>query len=169
MAQQVQIGKTFSFAKVRNPWGVLGLTVITLGVYSLVWWFQINREMRDLGRARGTDGLGTNPALSTLAFSGLTAFLLYVPLVWTVITTCGRVRRAQSLSGQTGFDRSVAALLWIFTLTLGGMVYTQHQLNKVWRAEAAAGEAGPPPEGQVPPGFEPPRADPPLAPLRRVR
>ena len=61
MAEEVAIAGTPSTAKLRNPWGVIGLTLITLGFYYFFWWYYINREMRDFGRARGVD-LGQNPA-----------------------------------------------------------------------------------------------------------
>ena len=33
-------------AKIRNPLGVIGLTLITLGIYFFFWWYYINREMK---------------------------------------------------------------------------------------------------------------------------
>ena len=30
----------------RNPLGVLGLTVITIGIYGFVWYYKINDEIR---------------------------------------------------------------------------------------------------------------------------
>jgi hypothetical protein len=68
MASEVLISGTEDRAKIRNPWGVLGLFVITLGIYGWFWWYYINREMRDLGRARGVSGLGTDPGLSVAAY-----------------------------------------------------------------------------------------------------
>ena len=47
---------------------MLGLSLITLGIYFFFWWYFINREMRDLGQARGVD-LGQNPANSVLAIT----------------------------------------------------------------------------------------------------
>src|SRR5262245_59281352 len=37
----------------RNPWGVWGLTLITFGIYGIVWWYKINREVRDYSAAVG--------------------------------------------------------------------------------------------------------------------
>ena len=55
MAESVQIAPAAGSAKMRNPWGVLGFTLITLGVYYVFWWYFINREMRDVGNANGVD------------------------------------------------------------------------------------------------------------------
>ena len=65
MAEEVQIAQTGATAKIRNPLGVVGLSLITLGIYYVFWWYFINREMRDLGRSRNTD-LGQSPGNSVL-------------------------------------------------------------------------------------------------------
>ena len=52
--------------KVRSPWAAALLPFITLGIYHLVWWYRINRELRDYGKAKGYD-LGQNPTNSLLA------------------------------------------------------------------------------------------------------
>ncbi|HVH54201.1 MAG TPA: DUF4234 domain-containing protein [Actinomycetota bacterium] len=31
----------------RNPLGVLGLTVITLGIYGLYWYYKVNEEIKN--------------------------------------------------------------------------------------------------------------------------
>ena len=67
MAEVVQIPGAGSTAKIRNIIAVAVLSVITLGIYLVCWWYFVNRELADLGRARGTDELGDNPTKSTLA------------------------------------------------------------------------------------------------------
>lgn len=68
MAEEVQINGTGT-AKMRDPVGVAALSLITFGIYTIYWWYQMNREMVDLGRARNDpQGLGDNPTLSLLAF-----------------------------------------------------------------------------------------------------
>ena len=51
MAEEVAIVGTNAFAK-RSPWGVFGLTLIT-GIYGFFWWYYVNKEMVELGRAKG--------------------------------------------------------------------------------------------------------------------
>ena len=43
-------------AKYRDPGLVILWTILTLGVYNAVWYFKINRELRDFGRARERRG-----------------------------------------------------------------------------------------------------------------
>jgi signal transduction histidine kinase len=147
MAHDVVIERTGKTAKVRNPWLVLLFTLLTVGIYSAFWWYFVNRELADLGRARQTDRLGDSPAKSVVAYT--LGGLIYIPWIWTVFTTNTRVQVAQRLTVGKSHNGWVAGLLWVFTLTLGGMVYLQHELNKVWRApgmqpvgefESAAGD-----------------------------
>lgn len=137
MAHEVVIAGSPCRAKVRNPWAVAALTVLTLGLYSIVWWYAINRELRDLGLARAVDGLGDDPGRSALAFSGLSVFTLYVAWVWTVVSTSRRVRRAEAAVGTTDrLNGWISAALWILTFTIGGIIYTQSHLNRVWDFQA---------------------------------
>lgn len=67
MAPEIQIGGTGATAKVRNVVAVAVLSVVTLGIYLIFWWYFINRELADYGRALGTAELGDRPGRSTLA------------------------------------------------------------------------------------------------------
>ena len=139
MAQQVLIHSGENGrATIRDPVGVLALTVVTLGLYLLYWWFEINRELAQLGRVRDRPDLGDNPGLSMAAF-GLGQFLLLVPVVWTTVTTSRRIQRAQRLVGITEvLNGWLAALLWVFTLGIGGIAYTQIQMNKILSTQSPA-------------------------------
>lgn len=131
MASTVVMSDSHNTAKIRNPWGVLGLSIITFGIYHLFWWYYINREMRDYGIVKQRD-LGKSPTSSLLAywFGWIT---LYIATVWTIVTTTQRIKQAQQVAGvRDQLEGIVAALLWIFTLGLGAPVYMQYQLNKVW-------------------------------------
>lgn len=147
MATEVFLGDSELRAKARNPWGVLGLSIVTLGIYSIFWWYYINRELRDLGRAKGVAGLGDSPGLSTAAFA-LGGWAFYIPLIWTIVTTTRRVQAAHRATNQLDvLSGWLAAVIWIFTLGLGGLVFTQYELNKMWRGQRAV---PPPLPGGVP-------------------
>jgi Domain of unknown function (DUF4234) len=138
MAEEVAIAGTGSTAKLRNPLGVVGLSLITIGVYYVFWWYFINREMRDFGRARGTD-LGQNPGNSVLALT--LGALVIVPAIVTLWRTCDRVQRTQEVAS---VDRPASGpIIFILLLVIGpvGIWYAQNELNKAWRAQAGAGAA----------------------------
>ena len=64
----------------RNPWGVLGLTLITFGIYYVFWWYFINREMRDVGDANGVD-LGEEPCHERDRDHTIGSFVIIPPFV----------------------------------------------------------------------------------------
>jgi hypothetical protein len=162
-------------AKRRNPVGVAALTLVTLGIYYIFWWYYINREMADLGRKNGREDLGTNPALSVLAvFPGF--LLLGIPTIWTTITTYQRAKRAQQL---VGVPETQQANPWFYGLlyviiSLVAWGYLQNELNKVWSISAGIGPGAvagntptavqPPPAAATPAAPEAPVVDAPVAP-----
>jgi hypothetical protein len=136
MAEEVQIPGAGTPAKIRNIIAVPVLAIITLGVYLVVWWYKINREMADLGRARGTDELGDSPGKSTLAlFPGA---LIIVPAIWTTITTFQRVQKAQKLSGQATPINGWLGLVLYLVFSPALYSYMQSGLNGVWHAIGVA-------------------------------
>jgi uncharacterized protein DUF4234 len=131
MAEVVQIPAAGSTAKIRNIIAVAVLSVVTLGIYLVCWWYFINRELADLGRARGTDELGDSPTKSTLAlFPGA---LIIVPALWTTVTTFQRVQKAQSITGQNPINGWLGLVLYI-VLSPAMYAYMQSGLNSVWNA-----------------------------------
>ncbi len=68
MAEEVQIRGTQATAKIRNPLGVIGLMLLTLGIYGVFYYYFINKEMAELGKATGrTQELRDSPGTSVLA------------------------------------------------------------------------------------------------------
>ena len=139
MADIVQIEGTNHTAKVRSVVWVIILAIITLGIYVIFWWYFANRELADLGQAKGTKELGDSPGKSTLAlFPG---GLIIVPAIWTVVTTFKRVQAAQRLTGQTPINGWIGLILYIvFSPAYQG--YMQSGLNAVWRGQASAESGG---------------------------
>jgi uncharacterized protein DUF4234 len=135
VAQQIQIVGAGATAKVRSPVAVAILSTITLGIYLLFWWYFINRELADYGRARGTAELGDSPTKSLLAlFPGA---LLIVPAIWTTVTTFKRVQAAQRLAGQSQINGWIGLILYI-VISPAYFAYMQSGLNTVWKSQAVA-------------------------------
>ena len=106
--------------------GFLSLTI----VYIPFFWYRINKELKQLGEARGID-LGTSPGLSTAAwFPG--AFVL-VPPYWTTYTTGERVKNAQMATGRKDWWEGWIGLVVLFLLPPLVFGFLQDQLNKVWQ------------------------------------
>jgi len=161
MAEEVAIAGTEARAKLRNPLGVVGLSIITLGIYYAFWWYFINREMRDYGRARGVD-LGQSPGNSVLAIT--VGWLIIVPAIVSMWRTSDRISSSEEVAG---VERPAEGpIIFILLLLIGpvGVWYAQRELNKAWTAQAAGGGAAPslPASEAVvpPPPAEPAAAEP---------
>jgi len=106
--------------KTRNPWGVwlLGLTI----VYPLIWYFKINKELRDFDPS-----IDVQPGTAVLAVT-IGVILIGIPPLVSWAHTTSRIQKAQKLSG----SRALCSLLLCYVSSLFGSVYVQSQLNKVW-------------------------------------
>jgi hypothetical protein len=160
MAYEMQLRGSQDRVKIRSPWAAALLPYVTLGIYHLVWWYRINRELRDYGKAKGYD-LGQNPTNSLLAlFPG---GIIVVPALITYWRGTKRVMGASKVAGQTPLNGWIAIILFI-VLSPALWGYVQSELNKVWQAETdpVEGELAPPgPADPLPPPLptEPPAAE----------
>lgn len=153
MAYEMKIRGTEDEVKVRSPWAVALLPIITLGIYHLVWWYKINKELKAYGEAKGYD-LGQNPTNSALAlFPGL--FIIIPPLV-TYWRGTKRVQGASKIAGREPASGWIALILYLL-LPIGFAAYLQVSLNDVWEqdAEPIPGQDAPP----APSDAMPPRID----------
>ena len=153
MAYELNIPDSDQKAKVRNPWGVVGLTIITLGIYHLVWWYKINKELKAFGESRGYD-LGRNPTNSLLAlFPG---FIIIIPPLVSYWRGTKRVQGAQALAGREPVNGWIVLILYLF-IGIAMPAYLQVGLNGVWRQELqpAPGQEMPPhSDSPVPPKLD---------------
>jgi hypothetical protein len=135
MAATVQITDRGRTAKVRNPWAVLLFTVITLGVYYLVWYYKINREMSDWGEQHNVD-IGMSPGMSVLAVT-LGGILIIPPFVsiWGTGKRMQLTQRAANVHGGSGLLWFVMHIIPI--VSLFAPVYLQYQLNQAWETQPA--------------------------------
>ena len=131
MAEELVLRPDDVKVKLRQPLGVLGLGIITLGIYNWFWWYYINREMADLGKSRGKTELGESPATSVLAIT--VGGLVLVPAIVSFVRTARRAQRTQKELGVDPFSGWLFAAIVIFTLGIAGYPYLQSQLNKAWR------------------------------------
>lgn len=164
MAYEMQIRESGDKVKIRSPWAAALLPIVTLGIYHLVWWYRINRELRDYGKAKGYD-LGQNPTNSLLAlFPG---GLIIVPALITYWRGTKRVMGASKIAGKEPLNGWIAILLYVF-IAPALWAYVQVSLNDIWQQEAEPldNQPSPPPSGDgMPPRTpeEPPTAEPPAA------
>jgi hypothetical protein len=122
--------------KHREPGLVLLWTFITFGIYNLVWYYKINRELRDFGRAKNDEELGSSsPGMSLLAVT-LGALIIVPPFVsWWRCTR--RIERAQGLAGVNPVSFGLIIGLMFGGILIGALwlaipLLIQEELNKIW-------------------------------------
>ena len=110
--------------KRRNPLAVwIGLPLITLGIYTYVWYYKIHKEMAEFDPRRLAPVAG--PVL-VLIFLGWT---IIGPLI-SFHNTGGRVREAQRAAGLE--PTCSPTLSWLLAFVFGlNFLYLQIELNKV--------------------------------------
>jgi drug/metabolite transporter (DMT)-like permease len=154
MAEEVQISRSNVRGKIRNPLGVVGLSIITIGIYLIFWYYFVNKELAEIGKAKGTDECGTSPGTSVLAIT-LGIFILVPPFV-SLYNTCKRLQAAERLTGTPpGMEPGLLFVIWIFVGPVAEYIF-QSNMNKVLQAQASGSG------GQIPPA--PPQAAAPPAP-----
>lgn len=135
MAQELNIPNSDATVKIRNPWAVALLPIITLGIYHLVWWYKINKEMKEFGEARGYD-LGRNPTNSVLAlFPG---GLIIIPALITYWNGTKRVQGTSALANREPVNGWLCLVLYLL-LSPAMWAYLQVSLNHVWEQELGSG------------------------------
>lgn len=110
--------------KERNPvltW--LVFPVITLGIYTYVWYYKIHKEMAEFDRRRQSPVAGP---LLVLLFLGWTVI---APLV-SFYNTGQRINNAQRASGLAPTCSPIASCLLAFVFGLN-VLYMQSELNKI--------------------------------------
>ena len=152
MAYEMKIRGTQSEVKVRSPWAAALLPIITLGIYHLVWWYKINKELKEYGEAKGHD-LGQNPTNSVLAlFPG---GLIIIPALISYWSGTKRVMGAARLAGKEPVNGWISILLYLI-IAPAFWAYLQVSLNHIWEQEAEPlpGQDAPPPSDEMPPPLE---------------
>ncbi|MFK4084853.1 DUF4234 domain-containing protein [Kribbella sp. NPDC020789] len=110
--------------KSRNPVGVwLGLPLITLGIYQLVWYYKIHAEMAQFDRRRVVPVAGPMLVMLLLGWTGV------APLV-SLFNTGNRIANTQRSAGIPVTCSPGVGLLLMFVFGLG-ILYYQSELNKV--------------------------------------
>jgi hypothetical protein len=130
MAEELRVGQTN--VKIRNPFLVFVWSMVTLGIYYCVWYYKINRELRDAA------GIDVSPVVALLAIT--IGWIVIVPPFVSWYRTFERIRQAQQSAGVTNEVSSVLGFILyviaVFFLPVE-VIYAQDELNKVWRARTS--------------------------------
>ena len=123
MAETVTIGGQ-SYLK-RNPLGVLGLSVITLGIYFFYWFWKINDELRLYKRDESI-----SPTRSLMAM--LFGWLIIVPPFIATYNTSKHVQDAEQRLGVQPQLEPALTIVFLLIVAIGNTIYVQEHLNRIW-------------------------------------
>jgi hypothetical protein len=144
MAEEITIdGELY---KKRGPWAVWGLSIITIGIYGLVWYYKINDEARRYLRDESI-----RPGVSVLAI--IPGALILVPPFVSIYRTGQRINRMEEKAGVQRLLEPIIGLIAALFYSLH-MPYYQLHLNGVW--DASVGLAALPPPAPGAPAIPPP-------------
>jgi Domain of unknown function (DUF4234) len=151
MSTSPVVDRAAANVKTRRVWSVVLLNVVTLGIYGVVWYYKINRELHDFGAAHGDCELAWSPSwLPFLVFGSGEQFGLISCLSMT-----RRVQAAERIA--FGYAKPIT-LAWIWlglsmvlpcaaflhgfgvvgfvgsvTCLMAAMGLVQSRLNALWR------------------------------------
>ena len=111
--------------KIRNPWVVILLSIVTLGIYFLYWNYAMFQETKEYA---GT-GIGGVVGLILAIFIGIVNAFLLPAEVGNLFAAEGQPK---PVHGPTGF--------WILIPIVGFFIWVikvQGHLNKFWEAHGA--------------------------------
>src|SRR5947209_4310460 len=109
MAQEADFDNS-GMAKLRSFGVGFGLTIITLGIYHLFWYYFVNGELKEVGETKRDEKLAqSSPGLSVVAFLPVVNSLI-IPALVSVYKYTQRVKRAEDL-GQIPSDRQIKPTL----------------------------------------------------------
>ena len=123
---QIAPGSMSVAGKTRSPLGAWALTIVTFGIYWIVWYYKVNRELHDFDFRTGA-----KPGASLAAVT-IGAVACGIPPLVSTFNCAKRISVAQSLAGRRG-DTS-GFLFFLANIAFGlGIVYYQSKLNGIWK------------------------------------
>jgi hypothetical protein len=123
--------------KRRDPLGVIGLVLITLGIYGFVWYYKVNDEARRYLRDESI-----RPGISLLAV--LVGWIVIVPPFISAYRTGERIVRMEQRAGVSNELSPAIFLLLFIVVSFFGGAYLQEHLNRIWDRASSAEPPSPP-------------------------
>ena len=129
----------------RSPLGVLGLDIITLGIYFFVWYFKINKELRS---ALNDESISPMRSLMAMIFG----WIIIVPPFLAMWNTAKHVRELEQRFGVQQTLEPALTIVILLVFAPANTTYVQSHLNSAWDgATSPAVPAVPPPSSNPSP------------------
>lgn len=117
--------------KKREPLGVLGLSIITLGIYWFYWYYKINDEIR---RFEKNDKV--RPGVALLAVT--LGWLIIVPPFISVYNTSLHIVQMEKGAGIQQELSPALNVILLLVVAVGVGMYSQEHFNRIWDASKPA-------------------------------
>jgi len=110
-----------NIGKTRNAGAVIIFIIVTAGVYYVIWYYKINKEIKVHDHDQSF-----SPGWATVA--------LFCPIVNIVslYNTADRIRKMQKSDGSQDLISPGAALVWVLLFVIGYFIVVQGALNNHW-------------------------------------
>jgi hypothetical protein len=121
----VGTASTGQLGKIRRPWAVIGLSIITLWIYALYWQYATFKELKGYSG----EGIGGGIGLLFAILIGIVNVFMMPSETGNLYAAEGHVKPVQ---GPTGF--------WVLIPFVGGIIWvikTQGALNQFWASHGA--------------------------------
>lgn len=140
MAEMVTVeGKEY---KKRSPLGVLGLDIITLGIYFFVWYYKISKELRS---ALNDETISPMRSLMAMTFG----WLIIVPPFLALWNTAKHVRELERKMGVSQTLEPALTIVILLVFAPANTTYVQAHLNGAWDAATSPAVPAVPPPGST--------------------
>ena len=139
----------------REPLGVLGLSIITLGIYFFYWYYKVNEEIQ-----RFEHDPTISPTRSLMAI--LFGWIIIVPPFIALYNTAKHVRAIEERRGLPSLLEPALVIVFLVLVSVVNGLYIQEHLNRIWD-HAAGSAATPPPSLPGDPGPDAPMPEPPAS------
>ena len=113
--------------KTRNAGVVIFLGIITLGIYIIVWYYKINKEIKE-----HDPGQKFSPGWATIGY------LIPIMNFVSVYNTANRIKRMQKADDSQDLISPGIALVWAILFFIGYIIVVQGTLNNHWYGHTKA-------------------------------
>jgi hypothetical protein len=124
----------------RNPLGVLGLSLITLGIYFFYWYWKINDELSTFGH---DDTISPTRSLMAILFG----WIIIVPPFIAIYNTAKHVQNDEQRLGIQPQLEPALTIVFLLLFSIVNGLYIQEHLNRLW--DRAIGIAPTKPDGSA--------------------
>ncbi len=124
----------------RNPLGVLGLSLITLGIYFFYWYWKINDELSTFGH---DDTISPTRSLMAILFG----WIIIVPPFIAIYNTANHVQNDEQRLGIQPQLEPALTIVFLLLFSIVNGLYIQEHLNRLW--DRAIGIAPTKPDGSA--------------------